>query len=115
MLNIKNSFFYTGKIKETATKGIKYMSLCHVDKNDDQKIKTYYRLWLTDKVSNLVTAELKKKMVNESVLLIITGYLKIETGEYTNMTIFPTEIKEYIRSNNNISSSSNNYDNNMPF
>ena len=91
--------FKCNEIKEF--KNSKKLSLSNSDKDKDGNFKnTYYDLWLTEKVSNMVNPELKKKMVNKG-MINIKGWLKVtKTNNYQNLTIYPSEITEYIKKAN---------------
>lgn len=95
MLKI-NGIFSTGNLKAT-TNGKKYLNLSNVDKDQyGNKTYTNYTLWINDKVSDLFTNEIKRKLKNGNALIVIDGYLKVQKNDnYTNLTIIPTNIKEF--------------------
>ena len=96
MIEIKGIFKAT-EIKEVNGKKLMILSNSDKDQNGNY-INTYYKMWCTEKVSNMVSVELKKKI--EKTLLVIDGWLKVSVSEsngkkYTNLTIFPKRIEEY--------------------
>ena len=96
MLRVEGIF----TIKELRDLGkTKILKLTHMNKSKDNKIKTsYYDIWVTDKVSKLVSNELKKNLKDS--LVSVEGFLLIETVEsggkkYQNNTIFPSKIEKW--------------------
>ncbi|MFA5397877.1 MAG: hypothetical protein WC346_17840 [Methanogenium sp.] len=96
MLEIKGLFKCT-EIKEIS--GKKVLTLVNSEKDKDGKFtNTYYQVWVNDKVSNMVNAELKKEITK--ILINIEGYLKVsKNGNYTNLTIYPNKIEKYKKQN----------------
>jgi hypothetical protein len=85
--------FKCQEIKEIS--GKKMLSLTNGDKDKDGNYKnTYYNLWINEKSGKLFSNELKAKL-KDKCMLDIKAWLKIETGKYINLTLYPTEIKEY--------------------
>lgn len=78
--------------------GNKVLNLSNSDKDKDGKFNnTYYQIWLSEKVSNMVNDQLKRKMANKS-MIDVKGWLKVlKKDKYTNLTIYPTEISEHIK------------------
>jgi hypothetical protein len=81
-------------------KGKKILSLSNSDKDRDGNYKnTYYVIWVNEKVSKMVNDDLKRKMKNKAIL-DIKGFLRVsKKDKYTNLYIYPTEIKEYKKNN----------------
>lgn len=93
--------FSTGQIKNVGNSQI--MTLVNSDKDKDgvyQKI--YYQMFLNEKSKAMFSDQMKQKIKNPDQFLIIDleGYLKVSyNNNYTNLTIIPTKIKEYIGGN----------------
>jgi len=111
MLEIKGRFS-CGKIKDVGNS--KILNLSNSDKdNNGNYINTYYQMFLNEKSANMFTVDMKKKIANPDEFLIVEihGYLKVsKNGDYTNLTIIPIEVKEYIKNDGG-----NNYDDSLPF
>lgn len=71
------------------------LRLVNSDKDQDGNYKqTYYSLWVNDKVQNLFTTDLKRKLTKTS--LKINGWLRVKIdSKYTNLTIYPSSVEEY--------------------
>jgi hypothetical protein len=76
--------------------GNKVLNLSNSEKDKNGKFNnTYYQVWLSDKVSNMVDNELKHKMANKA-MINVEGWLKVlKKDKYTNLTIYPSKITEY--------------------
>lgn len=94
MIEIKGLFKCT-EVKEI--NGKKLLNISNSDKDQEGNYKnTYYQIWVNEKVNNLFTVELKQKLTK--CILSIEGWLKVnKTDKYTNLTIYPTAIKEHIK------------------
>lgn len=92
-----NGIFKVQEIKEVGNK--KIIKLIHTHKNKDGSIaNSYFNVWVNDKVSKMVTPELKRNMKDK--LITVEGYLLMETKEvegkkFVNNTIFPSSIEQY--------------------
>jgi len=78
-------------------KDSKVIKLVNSEKDKEGKWNnTYYDIWVNDKVSGMINPELKKKLTN--TMLTIEGWLRVNLyGNYVNLTIYPTSIKEYMK------------------
>lgn len=102
MLRIEGRFS-CGQIKNVGNSQI--MTLVNSDKDKDGNYqKAYYQMFLNDKTKSMFSNQMKQKIKNPDQFLLIDlqGYLKVSyNNKFTNLTIIPERITEYIGGNQN--------------